>query len=170
MPHNLDNDWGRHFRNLKFAFSRPDQLIDLLLEFLVLLYRLSLRFLAYEHVKARLLLKVCPLTPLVPRLALEVLLELLYGLVLIKILLDLSCEVFWCQTALLVPAVPLQAISPLENLDDDVPCLLCLVIGDVVELELAAVLTKHRDVLQLTVSVDSETALFSGNHLFLYHY
>lgn len=43
--------------------------------------------------KARLLLEVCPLTPLVPRLALEVLLELLYGLVLIKILLDLGGEV-----------------------------------------------------------------------------
>ena len=91
--------------------------------------------------KAWLLLEVRSLTPLVPSLAVEVLLEILDGLVLIKILFDLSGEVFRCKTALLVPAEPLQAISPLKELDHDVPCLLCLVVGDVIELKLTAVLT-----------------------------
>ena len=96
MPHNLDNDWGRHFSNLKFAFSRLHQLSDLFFELQEFLDWLSLRFLADEHVKAWLLLEVRSLTPLVPSLAVEVLLERLDGLVLIKILLDLSGEVFWC--------------------------------------------------------------------------
>jgi hypothetical protein len=141
MPYNLDNDWGRHLRNLKFAFSRPHLVNDLLFEFMKFLDLLSLRLLAYEHVKAWLLLEVRSLTPLVPSLAVEVLLERLDGLVLIKILLDLGSEVFRCKSALLVPAEPLQAICPLKELDHDVPCLLGLVVGDVVELKLTTVLT-----------------------------
>ncbi len=60
------------------------------------------------------MLKVHPVTPLIPGLLAEVLAELIYGFVLLKVFVDLSREILGSNSPLLVPDVPFLAIGSLE--------------------------------------------------------
>ena len=149
----------RNLRYLKFGLSRFHQSEDLSLKLMILLDHFDLGILANQHVKARLLLKVGPISPLITGLGIEIFLELLDGIILFEEVLDLRGEGVRSELALFVPQVPLVSVLPFKKLDNDISSLLILIIGDVIELELASIVIENDDIFDFAVSIYLMTLL-----------